>query len=501
MSSTVSGWQNLGQTSGLMAEVEAILDEGKKDPSEGTLVPSIPEGKLAIAHGNVLDCDGLKLGEALGPPQLRLLPISGSIFQGVFEEKEGLDLVEMLLRAEARKQPKVFCQTNLVEIKAGPVASADIRLAPDFEKKVQEGAYFRYINNRCEDKQRNFFEALRTELKKHIMNSCIEMCLLQPLAYDRHASVLEHALEASTAEASVAETCASDIEITTGADFGATPTPSCVTMETPVLMLEDSGGRLHVEVKSYGILGISSRGKEVEPPDEITVLVDPAGLLFIQEKGPAGAGGAAGANYKWLEINEDQSFPTAVKEAITEECQAKFHSYANGMKKCIHVVGPDFRTSDDTFTEDDAVDKLAIAYRNVFEEFCSACTQHGLRNMRLLPISGGIFSGRFKQDLPEMTARAVHAAYEQLSENEKKQMKNSNIEMCIFMESELKEFQSAFGSFQQEAFVAEDSRVESSTSMTCQVPCRVMEAGTALVACGRHVSALLLAYWLLLRWL
>lgn len=82
----------------------AIVDcstGGKKGPSdEGITVedPIIQEGKLAIAHGNVLDFGGMKLG----PPQMRLLPISGSIFHGVFEEKGDLDLVEMLLRADAR---------------------------------------------------------------------------------------------------------------------------------------------------------------------------------------------------------------------------------------------------------------------------------------------------------------------------------------------------------------------------------------------------------------
>eukprot|EP00438_Fugacium_kawagutii_P001946 Skav224093 [mRNA] locus=scaffold4565:35966:37942:- [translate_table: standard] len=201
-----------------------------------------------------------------------------------------------------------------------------------------------------------------------------------------------------------------------------------------------------MKVKSYGILGSSNRGRKTEPPNQETILVDPAGLRYISE-GPSGASGAAGANYKWLEINKAKSFPEDVREAITEECQAKYHAYADGKKKCIHVVGPDFRkTSDDKgFTMEDAVDKLALAYGNVFEEFCNVGMEQGLKRMRLLPISGGLFSGPFKQDLPMMTARAVQAAYERLSEDKKQHIIDCDVEMCIFMESEFDVFASAFG--------------------------------------------------------
>eukprot|EP00438_Fugacium_kawagutii_P013648 Skav213121 [mRNA] locus=scaffold107:93559:94671:+ [translate_table: standard] len=237
--------------------------------------------------------------------------------------------------------------------------------------------------------------------------------------------------------------------------------PEAATSEKPCLVILDSKRNLLrvVQVKSYGILGMSSEGKKVEPPDEITVLVDPAGLTFVQDKGPGGAKGAAAVIYKWLEISEDESFPQDVRQAITEECHAKYHSYADDKKKCIHVVGPDFRKIDDMdFTEDNAVDKLAVAYRNVFEEFCKVGAEHGLKNMRLLPISGGIFSGRFKENLPEITVRAVQAAYEQLAEDKKQRMMNSSIEMCIFMESEFDMFASAFGQSRSDA--SEDSAAE-----------------------------------------
>mmetsp|Transcript_83715 Transcript_83715/g.132676 ORF Transcript_83715/g.132676 Transcript_83715/m.132676 type:complete len:224 (-) Transcript_83715:52-723(-) len=186
----------------------------------------------------------------------------------------------------------------------------------------------------------------------------------------------------------------------------------------------------------------ATKKKKEDPPDEATVLVDPAGLHHIRG-GPFGAAGAAGANYQWLEISEAEAFPEDVQEAITTECQAKYHAYADGRKKCIHVVGPDFRDCFDDMdcTIDDAVKKLTLAYGNVFEEFCG---DKSLRKMRLLPISGGIFSGPFKDDLPEITAKAVQAAYDALTAEKKEHIMQSSIEMCIFMEPEFKLFASAF---------------------------------------------------------
>eukprot|EP00438_Fugacium_kawagutii_P008513 Skav231135 [mRNA] locus=scaffold992:196615:197373:+ [translate_table: standard] len=204
-------------------------------------------------------------------------------------------------------------------------------------------------------------------------------------------------------------------------------------------------------VKSYGILGRSStehKAPPAPPPDEDTILVDPAGLPFIRgDKGPRDAKGAAQANYQWLGISEAESFPEEVRRAITEECQAKYYAYADGKKKCIHVVGPDLRkkSDDQVYSFEEAVQKLAIAYRNVFEEFCTVGMQEGLSRMRLLPISGGIFSGEFKEKLPDMTCRAVNDAYGQLSEDKKRHIMKSSIEMCIFMESEVDLFASAFG--------------------------------------------------------
>eukprot|EP00438_Fugacium_kawagutii_P007948 Skav211191 [mRNA] locus=scaffold2922:22067:22708:+ [translate_table: standard] len=199
-----------------------------------------------------------------------------------------------------------------------------------------------------------------------------------------------------------------------------------------------SVGKALLTVKNYGV------ELKVDPPNEDTVLVDPAGLPFIHSSDPCGAGGASEEIYNFLGMDQAVSFPEEVKQAITKECDAKYHAY--GKKKCIHVVGPDLREPGYSF--DDAVDKLAIAYGNVFEEFVKVRMQQGASSMRLLPISGGIF-GVFEDNLPKMTARAVHAAYEQLSDDKKQYVMNANIEMCIFDQSKFAQYAFAFGQIEE----------------------------------------------------
>lgn len=168
--------------------------------------------------------------------------------------------------------------------------------------------------------------------------------------------------------------------------------------------------------------------------------MDPVELPFLQEKGPRDATWTAEATYLWLGISEAETFPQEVKEI--EECQAKYVAY--GGKKCIHVVEPDFiQTSDgQDYTFEQVVEKLSIAYCNVLQEFCRVGLEHGLRRLRLLPISDGVW-----QDLPQMTAQAVQAAYEQLTEEQKEQLMKCRIELCIFKDPNRFEYPSDFERF------------------------------------------------------
>merc|ERR1719296_245700 len=139
-------------------------------------------------------------------------------------------------------------------------------------------------------------------------------------------------------------------------------------------------------------------------------IVDPAGLPYISGKAAPGLAGAAScAIYDWLDLRGAEAFPPPVQEAITEATQAKFHTY--GDKMCIHVVGPDFR-EEQLKTSSEVSARLTKAYANVFTEFASSPA----KQLRLLPISSGVFAGRFGKEMPKLTAKALIASFFLLSE-------------------------------------------------------------------------------------
>lgn len=199
-----------------------------------------------------------------------------------------------------------------------------------------------------------------------------------------------------------------------------------------------------ISVCPFGVLGTHltvSNGiaQNAPEPTADVAFVDPAGLHHVRHAGPGGAGGAAGVIYKWLGITEDPSFPEAVRLALNAPLMAKFHSY--GDKKCIHGIGPDFRQR--AYSREEAVFELAVCYNSLLREFSSS----GLSILRLLPVSGGIFAGPFLPDLPSMTVLAIQWAFAMLGSKEQGNVLSAErLEMCIFMEKELADFQSAFAS-------------------------------------------------------
>lgn len=199
-----------------------------------------------------------------------------------------------------------------------------------------------------------------------------------------------------------------------------------------------------VKVVPYGVLGThcldSGKCPQVAPePSSTEVFVDPAGLHHIQ-RSPSGAGGAAGAIYRFLGISSDPAFPEAVKAAITEPGMAKFHIY--GDKKVIHVVGPDFQSRRKCKYED-AVNELAQAYCSTLTEFAES----GEKFLRLLPISSSIFAGHFEPQMPQMTMEALHQGFSMLdAAAQDSLLAAESLEMCIFMEADFQRFQEAFRS-------------------------------------------------------
>jgi hypothetical protein len=76
-----------------------------------------------------------------------------------------------------------------------------------------------------------------------------------------------------------------------------------------------------VSVVPYGVLGArllatGAKHDVAKPPDSSAAIVDPAGLNYIQQGGPRGAGGASRDIYQFLGIQSDASFPHAVTESV-----------------------------------------------------------------------------------------------------------------------------------------------------------------------------------------
>lgn len=208
-------------------------------------------------------------------------------------------------------------------------------------------------------------------------------------------------------------------------------------------------------LEPYGVLGVQLRTsgtfehKADNPGREIAV-VDPAGLQFIQDLGPQGAGGASGAIYRWLGIDQASHFPPDVRQGIRATGDAKFHNYGSHM--AIHVVGPDLVKLGvaGPVSEGVAIDQLAQAYANVLSEFLVA-SEKGVKVLRLLPISGGIFSGDFREDLPRLTFTALARGFSKLAAPSQKQLTSTGLrlEMCIFEESDLPSFKAAYAAAKQ----------------------------------------------------
>ena len=208
-------------------------------------------------------------------------------------------------------------------------------------------------------------------------------------------------------------------------------------------------------MKPYGVLGqqmtvdhrFVSRGTDPKMLSS-TCITDPAGLHFIQSS-PRGAGGASGAIYVWLGINTDDSFPTDVSEAIKTAGDAKYHCYpsksgsnSSGHLHVIHTVGPDFRQGNRRSREE-AVQELSISYLNIFREFITIdCGQEAVPplQLRLLPVSGGIFSGPWGSSIAALTFESINAAYLQLTHEQQELLDARVVELCVFAENELEDF-------------------------------------------------------------
>lgn len=189
---------------------------------------------------------------------------------------------------------------------------------------------------------------------------------------------------------------------------------------------------LPVTFRSMGVLGLEPGDTREPSVDPGHAIVDPAGLHIIIPNNPGGAGKLSRAIYDFLEISE---FPGSVTSAMKMRPEkAVYHAYnkiGHGQVHVIHVVGPNF--TDLRVDLDEAAMLLQAAYESVIE--VAEGLHSSISVIRVPLISGGAFAGRFRMRVPELTAKAVLAAF-------RERRVNKRYVLCTFGSTE--EYERAF---------------------------------------------------------
>ena len=228
-------------------------------------------------------------------------------------------------------------------------------------------------------------------------------------------------------------------------------------------------------IRPYGVLGKQLTKKKADETNAVEIEIakyptadsyafcDPAGLTYIKDKTDVkDADGASKAIYEFLQIKNkpsgekkiNNSFGENVKTGITKETDAKYAEYTispDEKVKCIHIVGPDFSTENDTgnmiqYYDDKnediikAIKKLSKAYYNVLIEFILTEAPA----LRLLPISGDIFAGKFKNIMPQITYESLNAAcvmIESINNDYATHLCEKELNMCIYDEEDYNKYE------------------------------------------------------------
>ena len=161
---------------------------------------------------------------------------------------------------------------------------------------------------------------------------------------------------------------------------------------------------------------------------ENSVIVDPAGLPYIQGN-PNNAGGASRNIYN--KIGLINSFSYEIKNNIQSVGDVSYYLYKNNREefRIIHAVGPNYgeNTSED---KNDIL--LGLVYKNIFKVFTKI--NKNTLNLRLLPISSGIFSGNHTPDsMVKKQYNALNLAYKNLTVSQKKNISKALTDGRIFM--------------------------------------------------------------------
>ena len=218
-----------------------------------------------------------------------------------------------------------------------------------------------------------------------------------------------------------------------------------------------------------------------------TALVDAGGLNFFKDipaikgrkrtaaLGPKGAGGSSGDLYKFLNINRDAYFDSAISPQIKGIGDAVFHTYNKSdapLYHVIHAIGPDFTKNNifimrninidkrtpldyriknfDKDKKDDVVLLLSRVYYNIFKKFIDnndiidnkGKTLTTLTTLNIVPISVGIFASTILNTpykASKLTMASIFKALEILNkENEGilQELDDIEINICLWNDIE-----------------------------------------------------------------
>ena len=105
----------------------------------------------------------------------------------------------------------------------------------------------------------------------------------------------------------------------------------------------------------------------------------------------------------------------------------------------IHCAAHDFGKD-----EREPLRRLAEAYEGVLLQFVWAVDNNAATELRLLPLSGGLFAGRYRAHMAQLTWQSLHRALTQLKPRERGQLARAGVKimMCVYDAEEAKQFES-----------------------------------------------------------
>ena len=159
------------------------------------------------------------------------------------------------------------------------------------------------------------------------------------------------------------------------------------------------------------------------------VLVDAAGP-YLKTKRPERAGTSAGALYDFIKLKNVKNKATSGTFESLDMGEAITVDYEN--IKVIHAYSYDFRIPQfQSLTEERCIKELTRIYSKVFNKFIET----GKTTLHLLPLSGGVFAGKHKDRMNDITYRAIQKTIQ--SQIIFQGLQDKIIKLCLFMPNEL----------------------------------------------------------------